>query len=115
METFRKAINYFSSYWIVVLYGTALYVYLKTGQLPEFSHPDPKEAIPGFETLFIMFNYSVFFILAGFVLNLIFIIRKWNIKIIFHDGSFVFYLINATLWLINSRVDFLGVTEWFFD
>lgn len=115
METIRKTINYFSSYWIVVLYGSAFYVFIKTGQFSEISRPDAPDILPHYQLLYKLFAYSTAFVVLGLILNLFFILKTMRFKIIVKDFSFIFFIINAMLWLLTLVVDYFRVLEWFLD
>ena len=115
METIRKANNYFSSYWIVIISYAIISTYFKIGRLPSFSSPDPKQVISSYDILFTLYNYSTFLLLLGVVFNLRFLIRSVKRQERVFEWSTIFFLFNITLWLIEIFIDPFGFNAWFFD
>lgn len=115
METIRKINNYISSYWFFLILGAVVWVCLKTGRLPTFSSPDPKEVLANFDFLSAIYNYSTFFMLSGIVLNSWFLIKNLKCLGNLFEKSTIFFVVNFCFWLIETFIDPFGFNAWFFD
>jgi hypothetical protein len=115
METLRKLINYLSSYWILILGFAVSYVFVRTGELPTLSYPDPEQFVPNYHILFTLYNYSTYIMVICFALNTIYVIRMLVKKDRIAEKSILFFIIVFSLWLLEIFVDPFGFNAWMFD
>lgn len=116
MERLRKLNNYLSCYWFIILYGCVIYTAFKTGTLPQYENPSPRDIIINFDDCFFWpFNYIFCFLVAGIVLNgrYIYTCLRYTKERI--DFSTRFFLASLLLFIIHITADPFGFLEWFVD
>jgi hypothetical protein len=120
MDKLRKVNNYLSCYWFIILYGCVLYTVFKTGKLPEYGNPSPRDVFAHFEDRYFWpFNFIFCFLVLGVYLNArhFYKLYKQNIsaKSVALDFSCKFFLINLLLFITQITVDPFSLVEWFVD
>ncbi len=117
MKNILKYFNYLGSLWFVLLYGSALYVFIVTGKVPVNSNPDPKSIMNIFEVIYFLFNLSFYIMLFNIPLNIVISYRqsknkesnnKWNV------ASYVFAFCLVWFIVILAK-DPGGIFNWFMD
>ena len=116
MERVRKLNNYLSSYWFIILYGCVLYVTIKTGKLPQYENPSPRDIIIGFTNYcFWPFNYIFSSLVLGIILNGRYIYNCLRYTKQPIDFSAKFFMVSLLLFVIHITADPFGFVEWFVD
>jgi hypothetical protein len=124
MDKLRKVNNYLSCYWFIILYSCVLYIVFKTGKLPEYGNPSPRDVFTDFEDRYFWpFNFIFCFLVLGVYLNAIYFYKLYKksgvtlslSKRVTLDFSCKFFLINLLLFIAQITADPFSLVEWFVD
>ena len=115
LNLIRVLLNYLSVYWLVILFISVFYIFIVYGYFPELSRPDPKNVIPNFNILFIIYNSIGWTLIICLVLNTVHIFLSIINKKKWIDPSMIFLFINLMLLIIQIFIDPFGFNAWFFD
>lgn len=115
LRTTSVFVNYLSSYWILLLYGFALFVFLETGR-NDFTEVNLCNSCRAHRFLGEIIMACDSLLATGLLLNLTVVsLSFWKKgKIAFHGSVFVFCLV-VLFRIYVHFYDPLGIVDWFLD
>ena len=114
MQKVLNWLNYLSFYWIILLYGSALYVFFNVGHFPSYGNPDPKDAVH--EIILKLFNYTILYLIVVIILNVVVIISTYyNSKKLEIKLSMYLLIFNLITLFVVLVFDPGGFLDWFMD
>jgi hypothetical protein len=115
MKLAINILNYTCGYWCLLFYGSLVIAFFKMGILPKYGDPDPWYLIPHFTVIFELFHINNILILAGVIVNPIFILFNFkNDKKILLKSNY-FFICVFLLKVIVVFIDPMGFFKWFVD
>ncbi|MCE3226151.1 MAG: hypothetical protein K0S32_702 [Bacteroidetes bacterium] len=109
-------LNYFSVYWLILVFVAAGYTYLKYDVWPEYSNPDPKSVfLNSYELLFFSFIYVTHVVSVIFLANLVHLLYSYfKFKKVELNHSHYLFICNVIFLVISLKYP-IGPIEWFMD